>query len=471
MQNYTMFHFVVTEKKTFSYNNIIFIKRDFVKKVYSLVLVLFLAGCHSQEAKPHHSKEIKETSTQEQTLILPPQELSYYIHDFQEKNISIDQSNYEKNYFQIWNVEKPPFDANTVMWAFHNFNPQNSYGENLLPRTDTFFDKMRSYANFEAYGSIDKKALSLHELNIRAMPTEKPIFLNPSRAGEGFPFDYLQNSTVHANKPLFVTHYSKDKKWAHIFTGFAYGWVKSKDIVIIEDRYAKLWQEAQQVFVTQDDVPLYDQDGNYLFDTKLGMMFALIGEDDKSFTVLGVAKYKNNQAYYRKVKISKAIAHKGILALNRENLTHVISNVIGKNYGWGGIFGLRDCSSTLRDIFAPFGIWLPRNSSQQSKVGEIISLDGLSDDEKIARIKQKAKPFATLLYKHGHIALYAGEYHHEPIVLQDVWGVKTKNKEGKEGRFIIGKTVFSTLDVGKELDEFDTNGSLLHNLKSMNTLF
>ena len=415
-------------------------------------------------------KEVLPQEQKVQNITLPPQEIHYYIDNFNESNISIDQTGYEKNYFQIWNVEKPPFDAKTVMWAFHNFTPKNSYAENLLPHSESFFTQMLSRADFEAYGSVNQTALSLDELNIRAMPTDKPIFLDPSRAGEGFPFDYLQNSTVHPNQPLFISHYSKDKKWAHIFTGFAYGWVKSKDIVVIPKHYTRLWQEAEQIFITKDDVPLYDQNGNYLFDTKLGMMLPLIAEDKESYTVLGVAKYKHQKPYYKEVRISKSVAHKGVLPLTKHNLATVLDNVVGDNYGWGGMFGLRDCSSTLRDVFAPFGIYLPRNSSQQSKIGDALSLEGLSDDAKIALIKQKAKPFATLLYKQGHIVLYVGVYHNEPIVLQDVWGVKTK-KEKEEGRFIIGKTIFSTLDVGKELDDFDEKGSLLHSLKSMNILY
>ena len=37
----------------------------------------------------------------------------------------------------------------------------------------------------------------------------------------------------------------------------------------------------------------------------------------------------------------------------------------------------RDCSSTLRDLFTPFGLWLPRNSGQQAGEGIYISLKDL----------------------------------------------------------------------------------------------
>ena len=38
---------------------------------------------------------------------------------------------------------------------------------------------------------------------------------------------------------------------------------------------------------------------------------------------------------------------------------------MGVKYGWGGIDGGRDCSSTIKDLLTPFGIWLPRDSKDQ----------------------------------------------------------------------------------------------------------
>jgi len=91
----------------------------------------------------------------------------------------------------------------------------------------------------------------------------------------------------------------------------------------------------------------------------------------------------------------------------------------------------------------------------------------MSDEEKIVTIKKYGVPFETLLYKQGHIVLYIGVFDGKIIIFQNVWGIKTI-KDGIEGRFIIGKTIFSTLQTGSNLNTFDTNASLLKNLKSMN---
>jgi hypothetical protein len=102
-------------------------------------------------------------------------------------------------------------------------------------------------------------------------------------------------------------------------------------------------------------------------------------------------------------------------------------------------------------------------------VGKVISLENMSDKEKVAMIKQQAVPFETLLYKKGHIVLYVGIFNDEIIIFQNVWGIKTK-ENGVEGRYIIGKTIFSTLQAGNNLSIFDKNASLLKNLKSMNII-
>ena len=422
----------------------------------------------------------EEVAVEEQTT--PTVEIQEYINDldFVSQDVreyskqlvgsrQFSQDVFEKNYFKAWNLEKSGTSLRTAMWAHNLYKVGNTYGENLQLLKQKFFDETLENGNYEEYGSLNKQAITLKRLNIRAMPTNQPVLLDPTQAGEGFPFDYLQNSSIAANKPIFVSHYSKDKKWIFIESSFTFGWVKSASVVIIDKKYTDLWQQAEQIFITKEGTPIYSEDGEFLFKSRIGTMLALVEEDEESYTVLTISKYKNKEPLYIKSQIDKSIAHKGVLEFNSQNVSKIIKEVSLTNYGWGGIFGQRDCSSTIRDFYIPFGLWLPRNSYQQSKEGTVIALDGLSETEKIATIKKEAKPFETLLYKKGHIVLYAGTHKGQVIIYQNVWGVKT-SKEGKEGRFIIGRPIFSTLEVGKNLINFDKSSSMLTNLKSMTTL-
>ena len=442
-----------------------------MKHLYFVILILFLNSCATKEEEVAIEEQNKQTVEIQEYI----SDLDYISQDIREyaKQIvgsrTFSQATFEKNYFKAWNLEKSKTSLRTAMWAHNLYKVGNTYGENLKLLKQEFFDKTLYNGNYDEYATINKQAITLKRLNIRAMPTTKPVLLDPTKAGEGFPFDYLQNTSIAANKPVFVSHYSKDKKWIFIESSFAFGWVKSASVVIIDKKYTDEWQKAEQIFITKEGEPIYSEDGEFLFKSRIGTMLALVEEDEDSYTVLTISKYKNKEPLYIKSQIDKRIAHKGILEFNSQNVSKIIKEVSLTNYGWGGIFGQRDCSSTIRDFYTPFGLWLPRNSYQQSRSGTVVSLEGLSDALKIQKIEKYAKPFETLLYKKGHIVLYAGTYKGEIIIFQNVWGVKTK-KEGIEGRFIIGRPIFSTLEVGKKLKYFDTSSSLLKNLKSMTRL-
>jgi len=399
-----------------------------------------------------------------------PQDISLYSKEIN-SNISIYdiQKKYEKYYFSMWNTNKPKEDLKAIKWPFATYCVGKSYGENLQLLKKSFFDEMYENSNFSKYATLNLKAITLKETDIRAFPTIKPLLRDPKQAGEGFPFDYMQNSTVHANKPILLSHYSKDKEWAYIFTSFTSGWIKTSELVILDKKHTNYWQKAQQVKITKEDIPIHTASGKFLFKSKIGMMFALIEEDKKTYTILTVSSYKDSKPLFEQSKILKTIASRNLLKLDDKNLNNIINEVSKTNYGWGGIYNQRDCSSMLRDLYAPFGIWLPRNSYRQSLVGKVISLKNLNDKEKIKLIKTTAIPFQTLLYKKGHIVLYVGTYDDEIIIFHNTWGIKTM-QDGVEGRVVIGKPVLSTLRLGSHQKHYDENSEILKNLKSMNIL-
>ncbi len=425
-----------------------------MKIVFFVGIVLFLSACSTQPKKP----------------VWIAQNPEIYSHYIDAPPLSISQEQYEKQYFSAWNLQTLAQEKRDILWPFRSYNPNNSYGENLQKREQSFFDAMRKNINLQEYATYNKKALTLRSLNLRALPSEKPLFLDPKRAGEGFPFDYLQNSSIAANKPVLITHYSKDREWVHIISSFTYGWVKSNDVVILNNAQVQEWQQREHLFSIKDQTSIYSPQGFFLYKARLGMLLPFVGEESHSYIVLVAKKGKDNQAVFLNVKVSKEHFHKGVLAFNQKNRDTILTQLEQSKYGWGGMFHQRDCSSTMRDFFAPFGVWLPRNSSQQSKVGRVISLQGLSDREKLDVIREKAVAYRTLLYKKGHIVLYVGIHNNTIIVFQNMWGIKTK-KSGKEGRYIVGKALFSTLEFGKNLENYDENSSLLHTLESINILF
>ncbi len=397
-----------------------------------------------------------------------PQEPWAYLQGYEDATVLKQaQSGYKEKFYRIWQ-EVPNVSKEEVMWSHRLFNERkNFYGVNLKPLGASFYKKMENEANFGAYMSLSKKALTIRGTNIRAFPTDERMFKHPNTPGEGFPFDYLQNSFIAANKPLFVSHYSKSGEWVFVFSSFVAGWIKASDIVFIPQNDAFSWEEAKQVFVVVDNKAVYDEKGEFLFRLRLGMYLPVVDEDEKNFRVLVATRSDIHTPKYVTLTLSKSEATKEPLLFTKENIAKILSQLQRTRYGWGGMFGLRDCSSTMRDYFAPFGIWLGRNSSVQAHVGKVVSLDGLSKEEKKERLQQEGIAFETLLYRKGHIALYLGQYNEKTVIFQNLWGIKTK--QGKQsGRVVVGKSVYTTLDFGSSLPFYDDDASFWKRLKSFN---
>lgn len=430
-------------------------------------LLLLIAGCVS----PKSTFDIKEVEhAQIADLDDYPQNATVYADNIRRK-IPLDMSGrtYDHKYFEPWTLSEPPQTLEKIMWPFRHFTAEDAFGENLRPLPQSWFDTMLRQANFEAYGTLDRKAITLRFSHLRNLPTHKPLFRDPKRAGEGFPFDYLQNSGVHANEPLYVSHHSQDGAWVYVFTAYASGWLPSSSIAYLTTEQAASWQGGRYLHLINDGYPIKDREGRFLFYGRLGMMLPIISVQDDHYRVLTVADGARNMPTFTEAEIPRYAGREGVMVANAQTLPLLANEVMQSDYGWGGLYEERDCSSTMRDMFAPFGIWLPRNSYQQSKVGKVFSLSGKSRSEKIAYIKEHGMAFETLLYRKGHILLYLGVYKGDIMVLHDVWGIRTKVGT-KEGRVIIGKTVISTLDIGDELADYDKENNMLDKLESMNII-
>ena len=430
---------------------------------FVLVLVILSLGGCAQKSAQKEKFMLKDLKTF-------PQSAQAYINNAPSRGelLSI-QKEYDKKYFEPWKYTHPPFSREAILWPHRSYTPERSYGIDLQLIPAIWFDEMYDKGNYEAYGTLNKKAISLHYLDLRSFPTKKPIFKDPSRAGEGFPFDYVQNSGVHANEPLFVSHLSKEGDWAYVFTAYATGWVPLHALAFIDEEVARNWQGARQVELIDEFYSIRDLEDRHIFKSRVGMRLPIISIEAEYYVALAITSGKNNSAVYTPVKIPFSVGREGQMLLNTANLKHITDLMLQSNYGWGGLFQERDCSSLLRDLYAPFGVWLPRNSSMQAKVGKIISLKDLNMEQKKERIINEGIPFETLLYKKGHILLYLGLYEGNIAVLHNAWGISTL-QEGVEGRKIIGKTVITSLEMGAELEDYNKDKGLLSQISSINIL-
>lgn len=372
------------------------------------------------------------------------------------------QNNFESRYYLPWTYTTPPQTLEDVSWPFRAF--RTGYGNNLRLIPTEWFNEMYLQSNVEEYGSLNQKAISIKATDIRAFPTDKPLFKNPALPGDGYPFDLLQNSTLHFQEPVFISHYSKDRAWSYIFSNNVSGWVKSDTVVPVDENQTQRLMASTKVFLIQDNIPLYSDSNRYVAHSRVGMVLSLDHSDEFNHFVRTIT----SENTYQILAIPKTISHIGVSRLNKSDLATIGSEMLKNTYGWGGMYQERDCSSMIRDMMTPFGIWLPRNSSSQARRGEVIALNNLSDEEKLTLIKTNGVPFETIIYLKGHVVLYLGTFEGNVLVLHNFWGVRTLDKAGNKGRHIIGKAVISTLELGSELSDFDPSMKLLSRVESMN---
>jgi len=411
------------------------------KNIFLFLIALLFIAC-SQKQIADLQKYAQKPSVYTKNIKLPDID--------QEKESKL----FLKNYFSPWDIKKLNFSKEEASWGNAYINKQ-FYLENNTLAPKKWFEKQIKNSNFENYNKILQKAISTKNANIRVFPTSSRLFYNPKIAGEGFPFDYNQNSLLKINTPLLISHYSKDKAWAYIQSYFVSGWIRVDKLKIVDDTFIKKFKTGDYFIAIKEGFPLSLQ--KFIEYSKVGTIFPK--ERDKFLLA--------TQKKLEKIKIKALNVASFPLNLNQNNLSRVAKEFIGELYGWGGIDSHRDCSSFIQDFFSPFGIYLNRNSKAQTKFHEYIDLSSKSDYEKEQFIKNNAIPFLSLVYLKGHIMLYIGNKDDKALVMHNIWGLRTREFPFKKGRNIIGKTVITSLTPGIELNNIDKNRIILKRVQGI----
>ena len=368
---------------------------------------------------------------------------------------------FRNRYFAPWN-EDFSVSSGDALWPFEWLEKRKIFGENLLPRNASWLTRQRHNARLEAVGELGCPGITVQETDLRLFPTREPAFFDPLRAGEGYPFDYLQNSTLKPLEPVYISHVSEDGGWFYVKGSFASGWVDARHLAFVSPEMSRTWAALPQAVVVHEKTSLKDPQGNYLGMAKTGTLLPLLHNPlpGESFAVLGVRRGFRGEAIPLECSLFRENGEIMPLAFTEWNAMRILEQLQGELYGWGGLIQNRDCSATVRDFFLPFGLWLPRNSRYQARTGRVMEVNALEPREKEMLLAREGKPFRTLVGLPGHIMLYVGTYGETPVVFHNTWGIKTL-EEGREGRYIIGRALFTSLWAGQDLPRRYPGKSLL----------
>lgn len=366
-----------------------------------------------------------------------------------------------RNQYSPWRESVPRSHMADAARAMREHARWTWYGENRRKVSPERLAEVLANCDLDRFPSMDRPAIALSPSSLRVLPATAPLL----KKADDFPFDRLQNAAVAMNEPLRALHVSADGLWLFVKGPDASGWVPSRDVGYLDDAQAGEWMSRELVVVVRDGSLLRDTAGTGMAPVNVGALFPRIGEEGDSFLVSAAIPWDNHGVRVVTARIAKDSARKFPLELNRDGVALVGNQLLGKPYGWGGLYGNRDCSSMLRDFFLPFGIWLPRGSYNQIHSGNAISLNGLSSAEKERILREKGVPFLTLVYLNGHIMLYVGTINGTPLVFHASWGVSVSDGEGSVSKHVIGRSVVSTLTPGSELRL--ASGTLLDKVRSI----
>jgi len=439
-----------------------------MKKRYSyFILILFLVSCY-----PQVPELIKDE------IDLRQDHTSYVSEAIKEKFVleAQDQvkanADYDKIYFSVWhNLQPVHSSSEKIALVFKRFAISPGYGENKKRHSAAWLKRLQQNAALENFPNTLLPAITTRNTNLRMLPTQGPHFSSPDGDISGWPFDNLQISSVTANTPILICHLSADKSWALVETSFAFGWMPVEDYARVDDNFIKTWESGRYAVIIKDKTSIFDAEGHFTLRTSLGQMFPLVSETPDKYEILIAAADENNNAVIKHGLVSSQVMAQKPLPFTYTNAIKIANELIDEPYGWGGLYGNRDCSAMTRDFFAPFGIWLPRHSADQAKkVGTFIDLQNLEPEQKEKFILQQGIPYLSILWRKGHVMLYIGEQNGRALIFHNVWGLKTRDLSGREGRKIIGKAVITTLYPGAELYCLDPEGLLLKNISAMTVL-
>ena len=393
-----------------------------------------------------------------------PQDPAYYskqIKPWPKAKQKRSDEAFNRKYFKPWQLKKLDIPMKDFGWEVRFVTKNKIYTENGKQIQASTYKKWIRNANYKQKNAKRYKAITTERTNVRALPTSTPFYLDPRRVGEGFPFNYNQNSALHMNVPVFVSHFSKDGRWAFVRASYAFGWVKVSDIAFVDQKFIRAFRNGTYAITIKDDLRLYDDSGKEVSFVKLGTLFP-VSKDGKHY--LAARRDSNGKAQIEKVSVSnpKIIAKKP-LPFTPENVAKVAKEFYNEPYGWGGGYGCRDCSATTRDFLGVFGIFLRRNSGKQAKDGQSIPIKGIPRQAKKKKIIREADPFRSLLYVPGHIVLYLGEYKGEPVIMHTYWGVRKKDGS----KLVTGRTIITSTEPGKERRDTKASSRLINTLKTI----
>lgn len=327
--------------------------------------------------------------------------------------------------------------------------------------------QVRENTNAARYPSAPGPAIVVRHADMRAMPTQEPLYLAPSPTQQIDFFDFFQHSSLPIGTPVYITHSSLDGKWFYAEYPLLSGWIRTADVARVTPAFMREYKNGNYAVVLRDRLPLSTSEGKEIGLGHVGSVFPVA--QAAPLEILVPVRGADGTATTQRIRPAEGSVLPKPLPLTPDALARLGNEMLGQTYAWGGSGQDRDCSLAMRDLFLPFGLWLPRNSQGQVRNGKHLDFEKLPPATRHAKILREGKPFMTLLGFRGHVGLYLGEHEGQAVMLHNILGLRTSNEE-QMYRHIVGRCIISNLEPGKESPELQVDESLLERLRGLRVL-
>jgi len=292
------------------------------------------------------------------------------------------------------------------------------------------------------YGLVVKRA------DQRFLPTLFPLYSHPGERN----IDLLQNNLLEIGTPVVIFHSTVDNGWFYVEGPWTRGWVEAEKVALVSQQELENFRSGKPFVVVVE--PLTD----VYVDISLTRRYDILGmgarlpvrkSGSSVLEVILPAKCSDGRCQFTSGYLKRRDIHEGFLPYTPRTILEQAFRYLHLPYGWGGMYGMQDCSGFIQSVFATAGVFLPRNSWEQRRVGRKIDFfdRNFGEEEKRKLLTEKAIPGLTLLSMPGHSLLYLGQFNGQPYAIHSLYAYSQPTWHGELLR-LVNRVVVSDLGLG-----------------------
>ncbi|HEY0334148.1 MAG TPA: SH3 domain-containing protein [Stenotrophomonas sp.] len=286
--------------------------------------------------------------------------------------------------------------------------------------------------------------LVVHRAALRTFPTHERVFSSQDDTD----IDRFQESALFPGDAVAVLHESRDGQWLFVASERYNAWIERQYVAT---------GNAGQVFGYGQKTPFRIVTGATAFTTHtpeqpalsrlqldMGVRVPVLADWPIDRPVNGQHPYT---AHVIELPLRNADGSLSLvpallprtedtagdyLALTPRNLITQAFKFLGERYGWGHSYDTRDCSGFVSEIYRPFGVLMPRNTSAQAVSPALDRIALGKRDSATQRIKAvQALQVGDLVYIPGHVMVTLGHENGLTYMIHDTAGGGWAGADGK----------------------------------------